>query len=144
MIKKAKKNNIKNINFFHTNLENKKFKKADMFISLYTMQFIQPKFRQKIFNNIFNSLNWGGSLIIFEKIRGNDARFQDILTFLYFDFKRESGLKDLEILNKEISLRSVLEPFTIKTNIEFLKRAGFKDIMPICQYLNFKGFLAIK
>lgn len=144
MIKKAKKKNIRNINFFNTNIEKKKFKKADMFISLYTMQFIQPKFRQRIFNNIYNSLNWGGSLIIFEKIRGDDARFQDILTFLYFDFKRENGLKDLEILNKEISLRSVLEPFTSQTNLDFLKRAGFKDIMPICQYLNFKGFLAIK
>ncbi len=28
--------------------------------------------------------------------------------------------------------------------IDYLKRAGFKDIMPISQYLNFKGFLAIK
>ena len=28
--------------------------------------------------------------------------------------------------------------------LTFLKRAGFKDIMPIAQYLCFKGFLAIK
>ena len=80
----------------------------------------------------------------FEKIRGSDARFQDLLTFLYFDFKRLNGLKDNQILNKEISLRSVLEPYTINENISFLKRAGFKDIMPISQYLNFVGFLAIK
>ena len=108
------------------------------------MQFVKPELRQKIFDEIYKSLNWGGALILFEKIRGNDARFQDILTFLYFDFKRENNLSDLEILNKEISLRSVLEPFTIKSNMDFLKRAGFKDIMPVCQYLCFKGFLAIK
>ena len=34
--------------------------------------------------------------------------------------------------------------FTIQGNLDLLKRAGFKDIMPISQYLNFKGFLAIK
>ena len=144
MIKKAKKPKIKNLTFIQSNINNKKFKKADMFISLYTLQFVKPEFRQKIFNNIYKSLNWGGALILFEKIRGNDARFQDILTFLYFDFKKKSGLKDLEILNKEMSLRSVLEPYTIEANLQFMKRAGFKDIMPICQYLNFKGFLAIK
>ena len=93
---------------------------------------------------IYNSLNWGGAFIYFEKIRGNDARFQDILNFLYFDFKQESGLSPVNILNKEISLRSVLEPYTINANLDFLRRAGFKDIMPIAQYLCFKGFLAIK
>ncbi len=144
MIIKAKKMKNKKINFKHIDIPSVSFKKADMFISLYTMQFINPKYRQELFKKIYKSLNWGGSLVIFEKIRGNDARFQDILTFLYFDFKRENGLKDLEILNKEISLRSVLEPYTIKANIDFMKRAGFKDIMPVCQYLNFIGFLAIK
>ncbi len=108
------------------------------------MEFIEPRFRQKVLTNIYKSLNWGGALIIFEKIRGTDARFQDILNFLYFDFKSEQGLNPTEIINKEISLRSILEPFTIKGNMDLLKRAGFVDIMPISQYLNFKGFLAIK
>ena len=83
-------------------------------------------------------------VIFFEKVRAPDARFQDILNFLYFDFKSEQGIKPTEIINKEISLRSVMEPFTIQGNLDLLKRAGFKDIMPISQYLNFKGFLAIK
>ena len=81
---------------------------------------------------------------MFEKIRGNDARFQDILNFSYFDFKRENGLTSKEIINKELSLRSVIEPYTICANIDFMKRAGFKDTMPICQYLCFVRFLAIK
>ena len=89
-------------------------------------------------------MNWGGGFIMFEKIRGNDARFQDILNFSYFDFKRESGLSSKEIINKELSLRGVMEPYTISANIDFMKRAGFKDIMPISQYLCFVGFLAIK
>lgn len=143
MIKVAKKGKH-NINFSNKNLEKIEFKKSDMIISLYTIQFLQPKFRQQLFKKIYNSLNWGGAFIYFEKIRGNDARFQDILNFLYFDFKQESGLSPVNILNKEISLRSVLEPYTINANLDFLRRAGFKDIMPIAQYLCFKGFLAIK
>ena len=90
-----------------------------MIVSLYTIQFLQPKFRQQLFKKIYNSLNWGGAFIYFEKIRGNDARFQDILNFLYFDFKQESGLSPVNILNKEISLRSVLEPYTINANLTF-------------------------
>ena len=143
MVKIAKKKYPK-LNFIKKNLDKTKLKKCDLVLSLYTLQFIEPRFRQKVLTNIYKSLNWGGALIIFEKIRGTDARFQDILNFLYFDFKSEQGLNPTEIINKEISLRSILEPFTIKGNMDLLKRAGFVDIMPISQYLNFKGFLAIK
>ena len=143
MLKIARKGKHK-ISFINQDLEKIKFKKSDLVISLYTIQFLQPKYRQELFKKIYSSLNWGGAFIYFEKIRGNDARFQDILNFLYFDFKQEQGLSPINILNKEISLRSVLEPYTIDANLGFLKRAGFKDIMPIAQYLCFKGFLAIK
>ena len=144
MINSAKKNSSKKIKYICKNLTSNNYKKNDFITSLYTLQFVQPKFRQKLVNKLYKSLNWGGALILFEKIRGNDARFQDILNFSYFDFKTEQNLSPLEILNKEISLRSVLEPYTISANIDFLKRAGFKDIMPISQYLCFVGFLAIK
>ncbi len=143
MIKKAKKNH-KKIKFLNQDITKTKFKKNDLTLSLYTMQFVQPKKRQLLINKIYKSLEWGGAFVLFEKIRGKDARFQDILNFLYFDFKRQNGLSDKQILNKEISLRSVMEPYTINANIDFLKRAGFKDIMPISQYLSFIGLLAIK
>lgn len=143
MIKLAKKK-FKNILFINSELERIKFNKNDLITSLYTMQFVKPKIRQYIFNKIYRSLNWGGTFIMFEKIRGNDARFQDILNFNYFDFKKRNGLSEKEIINKEISLRGVLEPYTTKANIDFLKRSGFKDIMPISQYLCFVGLLAIK
>ena len=77
---------------------------------------------------------------------------KDTLSYDYFSFKCSIGTKGksknkldpLDILNKEKSLRGVLEPYTIKANIDFMKRAGFKDITPILQYINFIGFLAIK
>ena len=68
MIKFAKKNNKNNkINYLNKDIINYKFIKTDLFISYYTIQFIKPKYRQKLFNKIFKSLNWGGALIIFEK-----------------------------------------------------------------------------
>ena len=75
-----------------------------MIICVYILQFVQPKFRQVLINKIFKSLNWGGVLVLVEKIRGNDARFQDILTFLHHDYKKRKGFKTDEIYNKEISL----------------------------------------
>ena len=83
MIKSAKKIKSKKIKFICKNLMEYKYKKCDFVSSLYTLQFVQPKFRQKLIDKLYNSLNWGGALILFEKIRGNDARFQDILNFSY-------------------------------------------------------------
>ena len=49
-----------------------------------------------------------------------------------------------EIMSKTLSLKGVMEPFSSEANLEFMKRAGFKDIIPIQKYLCFEGWLAIK
>ena len=95
-------------------------------------------------NKVYDSLEWGGGFFLFEKIRGNDARFQDYFIQTYNDFKTNNGFTDIEILNKTRSLRGVLDPFSSKGNLDLLKRAGFKDISEIAQWANFKGWLAIK
>jgi len=65
-------------------------------------------------------------------------------TSLYTDYKLERGYSPTEIINKSRSLKGVLEPFSTAGNIDLLKRAGFKDIMPVMKYLCFEGFVAIK
>ncbi|MGV2829326.1 methyltransferase domain-containing protein [Myxosarcina sp. GI1(2024)] len=52
---------------------------ADLIVAYYTIQFVNPAMRQLLFNKIYNSLNWGGGFILFEKVRAADARFQDIM-----------------------------------------------------------------
>jgi tRNA (cmo5U34)-methyltransferase len=140
-IKKKKKHNIylKSQNIIKANL-----KKSDIIISYYTIQFIRPKYRQFLINRIYNSLNWGGAFIFFEKVRGPDARFQDLMTQIYQEYKSDVGYNEKEIIQKSLSIRSVLEPFSSNANIQFLKRAGFKDVMTIMKYCCFEGFLAIK
>jgi tRNA (cmo5U34)-methyltransferase len=119
-------------------------KRSDFIVAYYTIQFNRPHLRQPLFDKIFESLNWGGALVMFEKVRGPDARFQDMLNALYDDFKREQGFDDHEIMSKSRSLRGILEPYSSQANIDYLHRAGFSDVMPIMKYLNFEGLLAIK
>ena len=81
---------------------------------------------------------------MFEKVRACDARFQDIFSASYIEHKRLQGYSDEEILGKQMSLKSVLEPFSSEGNIQMLKRAGFKDIISIFKYAPFEGFLCVK
>ena len=60
------------------------------------------------------------------------------------EFKNKNGFTEKQIYNKALSIRGMLEPFTSKANIDYMKRAGFKDITPILKYCSFEGFLAIK
>ena len=120
------------------------FQKSDLIVSYYCVQFIHPKRRQVLIDRIYEALNWGGGFIWFEKVRGPDARFQDILTTLYNDFKLEQGLDADEIVAKTRSLKGVMEPFSTQGDFDLLKRAGFVDIMTVMKHLCFEGFLAIK
>lgn len=117
---------------------------TDLVVCYYTVQFIHPSQRQDLINKIYQNLRWGGAFLLFEKVRGADARFQDILTMLYSEYKLRMGYSAEDILSKARSLKGVLEPFSSQGNIDMLKRAGFSDINTIQKYLCFEGFLAIK
>ena len=134
----------KRVTFQCKDLKDFKFLKSNLIISYYTMQFLHPSLRQGVFNNIYESLNWGGAFIFFEKVRANDARFQDYQNQLYIDFKLSNGFKESEIINKTKSLKGVLEPFSVEGNHGLLNRAGFIDYMTIFKSISFQGFLAIK
>jgi tRNA (cmo5U34)-methyltransferase len=120
------------------------YQQADMIVSYYTIQFVPERNRQQLFNKIYESLNWGGAFVLFEKVRAPDARFNDIMTSLYRNFKKEKGFTADEIYNKEDSLKGVLKPFSTEGNLGLLQRAGFTDIMTVMKYVCFEGFLAIK
>jgi tRNA (cmo5U34)-methyltransferase len=117
---------------------------TDLVVAYYTMQFVRPRFRQMVFDRIYNALNWGGGFLLFEKVRAPDARFQDIMTAIYTDFKLDQGYRENEIVQKTRSLKGVLEPFSSQGNLDLLKRAGFVDHMTIFKYACFEGFLAVK
>jgi tRNA (cmo5U34)-methyltransferase len=120
------------------------FEKSDLIISYYAIQFIPPRYRQALIDKIYEALNWGGAFIMFEKVRGPDARFQDINTQLYADFKYNNGFSFEEMGEKTRSLKGVLEPFSTQGNLDAMRRAGFADMMSIQKYICFEGFIAVK
>lgn len=142
--KKHKKKSSNKLNFKVGNINKIKLEKNDLTLSFYTIQFIRPEVRQNLTNKIYKSLNWGGCFLFFEKIRANDARFQDIFNITYNEFKLNNNFTADEIVQKTRSLKGVMEPFSDKGNLSMLKRAGFVDIIPIFQWLCFKGYMCIK
>jgi tRNA (cmo5U34)-methyltransferase len=141
---RSKCKGLKSIDVLKSDLMDLELEKADFIISYYTMQFIRPKNRQIMIRRIYEALNWGGAFLLFEKVRGPDARFQDFMTAVYTDYKMEQGYLAEEIVEKSRSLKGILEPFSTQGNIDLLKRAGFIDIMTILKFACFEGFLAIK
>lgn len=142
--KKVQAHSDLNIEFLNDDMINVEMGMADMIICYYTIQFVRPSVRQDLINKLYQNLNWGGALLLFEKVRGSDARFQDVLTALYTDYKLRTGYSPDDIITKSRSLKGVLEPFSSQANIDMLNRAGFSDINTVLKYLCFEGFLAIK
>lgn len=139
-----KNKNITNLEFICEDILTMDMHESDLIVAYYTVQFIRPSLRQELINKIYQKLKWGGAFVLFEKVRGSDARFQDILSILYNEYKISEGYSPEDIWAKSLSLKGVLEPFSSQGNIDMLKRAGFADINTIQKYICFEGFLAIK
>ncbi len=120
------------------------YQAASFIVSYYCIQFVAPKDRQALFDRLYEALEWGGALVVFDKVRAPDARFQDLMTGLYNDYKTEEGFSDAEIMQKSRSLRGVLEPYSSEENRRYFERSGFKDVMSVYKYVSFEGFIGIK
>ena len=146
MTQHAQKKNSsnKNVSIINQDIRKFKFLRSSFITSYYTIQFLNPHERQNIIDKVYKSLQFGGAFLFFEKIRAPEARFQDMLSLIYNDFKLSQGFKAEEIFNKAKSLKGVLEPFSSKMNLNMLKKAGFSQYLIIFKCLNFEGILAIK
>ena len=132
------------IEFCHENILEYSYAPSDLIVSYYTLQFVRPSEKQRLVDLVYQTLKWGGGFLLFEKVRACDARFQDMMTALYTDYKLEQGFAGEEIVSKARSLKGVLEPFSTAGNLEMLKRSGFVDVISVFKYTCFEGFLAIK
>ncbi len=139
-----KKKGDLNVEFLCDDILQYELEQADLIVCYYVVQFIRPSERQRLLDKIYESLKWGGALILFEKVRACDARFQDITTSLYNEFKLGNGYSSDQIIAKSRSLKGILEPFSTNGNMDLMKRAGFVDIITMMKYITFEGFLAIK
>jgi tRNA (cmo5U34)-methyltransferase len=93
--------------------------------SLFTLQFIPERDRLSLLRRVCDGLIEGGALIIAEKVLANSARFQDALTFDYYDFKLQN-FSAQEILDKERSLRGQMVLWDETRLRDALRDAGFQ------------------
>jgi tRNA (cmo5U34)-methyltransferase len=135
---------LPNLTFVQDDINVHPYDTSDLIVSFCTIQFVPPYQRQALFDRLYQSLNWGGALLIYEKVRAPDARFQDYMSAMYVDYKLERGYSPDEIIGKARSLKRVQEPFSTQGYLDMFKRAGFVDVMSVIKWVCFEGFLAIK
>lgn len=120
------------------------YTKADVFISNYTLQFIRPIVRDTLVRTIAEALEEGGVFIFSEKVVCEDPKLSKELIDCYYDFKKEQGYSEYEIVQKREALENVLVPYTMNENIQMAKNSGFKTCDVLFRWANFATFIALK
>jgi tRNA (cmo5U34)-methyltransferase len=118
--------------------------KTSVVLSVLSLQFIPIEYRQRIVQNVYDSLLPGGAFILVEKLLGSGAKLDTLFVERYLDHKRKSGYSDDQIERKRLSLEGVLVPITAQWNESLLRNAGFADVDCFWRWLNFAGWVAVK
>ena len=139
----SKKEPWAQVEFIKDDVRHYNFDNCSLVTSIFTLQFMPKRNRQEVIQNIYNGLNEGGAFIFGEKIYTEDAFIQDILTFNYYDFKRQN-FETQDIMDKEITLRHMLKPNTWPEIETMLKSSGFRSVQVFWQNFLFLGAIAIK
>jgi tRNA (cmo5U34)-methyltransferase len=126
------------------NIEETEIVDADLVIMNYTLQFLDPEKRQQVLQGIHQGLRPGGIFVLSEKIKTDEPHVQELLTELYYDFKRRNGYSELEISQKREALENVLRPVTSEQQLAALRESGFTKVDMIFRWYNFASYIAIR
>jgi tRNA (cmo5U34)-methyltransferase len=135
-----------NLKFICDDVRGVKFElQTSLVTSIFTLQFMPRQDRQLLVDEIYQSLIPGGAFIFAEKTLASNSLIQEMRTFTYYDFKRQSFSYD-DIMTKEKKLRSMLKANTRDELIDMCVEAGFNknSIDTFWQNYAFTGFIAIK
>ena len=131
------------LSLLHEDVRDFEFKNCSLVTSIFTLQFMPRKDRQDTLNRIYQGLNPGGAFIFAEKTYSCNPKVQDMLTFMFYDYKRKA-FDDKDILDKEVELRHMLKPNTWLELNAMLSEAGFSSVQTFWQNHLFVGAIAIK
>ncbi|MEN8302623.1 MAG: carboxy-S-adenosyl-L-methionine synthase CmoA [Campylobacterota bacterium] len=120
------------------------YKEADVFISNYTLQFIRPLVREELVKKIASSLKEEGVFIFSEKVISHHSKLNKDLIECYYDFKKEQGYSEYEIMQKREALENVLVPYSEEENMKMALNCGFSHCEVVFRWANFATFIAIK
>lgn len=118
--------------------------KSTLIIMNLTLQFIKKENRLQLLKSIYETLDDDGIFILVEKTIEKDKWMTDYFEKKYYEFKKQSGYSEKEIINKKKALKTVLTPLTKEKNITLLNTAGFALAAPIFQWYNFCVILGKK
>ena len=120
------------------------YKEADVFVSNYTLQFIRPLVREELVKKIADSLKKEGVFIFSEKVISHHSKLNKDLIECYYDFKKEQGYSEYEIMQKREALENVLVPYSEEENIKMALNCGFSHCEVVFRWANFCTFIAIR
>lgn len=146
MLELAKKkcHDVKNIEYLCEDMCETNFDNAEIVILNYTLQFLSLDKRLELLKRIYKGLRPGGIILISEKIHSEKSSMQEIITDLYYDFKKRNGYSELEIAQKREALENVLITLTPKEQLTMLDSAGFTGSEMIFRWYNFSSYLGRK
>ncbi len=133
-----------NIELINADITSYQYKTCDVIISNYTLQFIRPLVRHNLVKSLYDSLNKGGVFIFSEKVVSSDKRLNKLMIDEYYEFKKEQGYSEYEIVQKREALENVLVPYTQDENFKMLQDSGFSHSELLFRWGNFATFIAIK
>lgn len=93
----------------------------DMVLANWTLHFINE--REAYVRDIYEGLCPGGLFVLSDRMAGSALSYQR-----YLDFKRQSGVSEAAIQEKEEALKGVLEPRPLPWYLETLERCGFEGM----------------
>jgi len=117
---------------------------ACLTLSVLTLQFIPLEHRQRVISQVFTHCVPGGAFILVEKILGDSAELDSIMTSSYLQLKAANGYTTDEIERKRLALEGVLVPLTAKWNEELLRNAGFQSVDCFWRWMNFAAWVAVR
>ena len=120
------------------------YDKADVFVSNYTLQFIRPLVREELVKKISASLKEEGVFLFSEKVISHHCKLNKELIECYYEFKKEQGYSEYEIMQKREALENVLVPYSEEENIKMAFNCGFSHCEVVFRWANFATFIAIK
>ena len=132
-----------NVEFVIEDAREYEFMNCSLVTSIFTLQFMPKTDRKSLLENIYNGLNDGGAYIFAEKTICENAFMQDMITFNFYDYKRQS-FSATDIMDKEQELRHMMKPNTWKEIEEMLHSSGFDKVQPFWRNHAFVGAIAVK
>lgn len=122
---------------YEQDIKNFDYDNYDVAICFLTLMFIEPKYRETLMEKLYNKLNKGGALIIFDKEEPEEGYFGLINYRLTLAEKAKNVKNYKDIIEKELSLQGIQRQIDKKLLEKYNPKLFFK-------FSDFVGYIVEK